>query len=166
MFAYGGLDRVGRLKAEYMLKSRHVMLKITAMLGLCGLAAGVDTGRAAAPPGRFDGVWSTVISCAAAPGALPYHYELSSVVRSNVLHGERGAKGLPGWLQLDGRILPDGSARIAAQGLVGKERAALAELPAGTPYHYSIDATFSDGSGSGYRVRLRRCTVSFRKHAP
>jgi hypothetical protein len=149
-----------------MLKSRCVMLKIAAMLGLCGLAAAVNTARADASPARFDGVWSTVISCAAAPGALPYRYELSSVVKNNVLRGERGIKGVPGWLQLEGRILADGSARIAARGLVGKERAALGELPAGTPYHYSIDAMFSDASGSGYRVRLRRCTVSFRKNTP
>ncbi len=38
---------------------------------------------------------------------------------------------MPGWLQLDGRILPDGSADISARGLVGKERAAIGGAPAG-----------------------------------
>jgi hypothetical protein len=134
--------------------------KITGV-GLCGLLMAVSAARADAPQPRFDGVWTTVLSCSAAAGALPYSYLFSSRVKDSVLHGERGIKGAPGWLHLDGRVLPDGSAGIAARGLVGKEQAAIGERPPGTPYSYRIEARFSDDSGTGHRVRGRICTVSF-----
>jgi hypothetical protein len=126
-------------------------------LALCGVGAA----RADESQSRFDGVWSTVLSCSAAPGAVPYSYQFSSTVKNSVLHGERGIKDAPGWLQLDGHILPDGSTDISAHGLVGKQRAALGERPPGTPYSYHIDARFSDNSGTGHRVKSRSCTVSF-----
>jgi hypothetical protein len=139
--------------------------KIIAVAGLCLLLLGIDAARADESPARFDGVWTTVVACAATDGAVPYSYEFSSTVKDSVLHGEHGIKGAPGWLQLDGRIMPDGSAAISAHGLVGKERAALGERPPGTPYRYQIDARFSDQSGTGHRVKGRTCTVSFSRHA-
>jgi hypothetical protein len=117
-------------------------------------------------PAAFDGAWNTVITCAPAPGALPYTYRFSSTVKDGVLHGERGVKGLPGWLALDGRIAPDGSADIRARGLVGKSRYAVGERPTGTPYRYRIDARFTTNSGAGERVNLRSCTASFTRQAP
>jgi hypothetical protein len=137
------------------------MKQIIATLGLCALLLGVSAARADAPQARFDGVWTTVVSCAPSAGALPYSYTFSSIVKESALHGERGIKGAPGWLHLDGRILADGSAGIAARGLVGKEQAAIGERPPGTPYSYRIEAKFSDDSGTGHRVKGRACTVSF-----
>lgn len=142
------------------------MRKVITALGLFGLLFGVGAARAEEPQARFDGVWSTVVSCSASAGALPYSYDFPSIVRNNVLHGERGIKGMPGWLQLDGRILPDGSADISARGLVGKERAAIGERPPGTPYSYRIDARFSENSGTGHRVKGRICTASFSRKNP
>jgi hypothetical protein len=134
--------------------------KIIAALGLCGLLVTVSAARADPPQARFDGVWDTVVSCPAAAGALPYSYSFSSFIKDSVLHGERGIKGAPGWLHLDGRVLPDGSVSIAARGLVGKEQAAIGERPRGTPYSYRIEARFSEDSGAGQRVKGRACTVS------
>ncbi len=128
---------------------------------LCAGAA-----HAAPPPAAFDGEWTTVITCAPAVGALPYTYHFTSTVRNNVLHGERGARGVPGWLSLDGQIMPDGSADIRARGLVGKARYAVGERPAGTPYSYHIDARFAQSSGAGQRVKERSCTASFTRKAP
>jgi hypothetical protein len=139
--------------------------KSIAMVAACLALLGTDGVRADESQSRFDGVWTTVVACAAAGGAVPYSYEFSSTVKDSVLHGERGVKGAPGWLQLDGRILPDGSAAISAHGLVGKERAALGERPPGTPYSYRIDASFSDKSGTGHRVKNRNCTVSFNRQS-
>jgi hypothetical protein len=137
------------------------MPKTITAFGLCGLLCAAGAARADEPRAHFDGVWTTVVSCSASAGALPYSYEFSSTVRNGVLHGERGAKGVPGWLQLDGRILVDGSADISARGLVGRERAAVGERPPGTPYSYRIDAKFSEDSGTGHRVKGRTCAVSF-----
>ena len=143
------------------------MPKIITTLALCGvLLFAAGAARADEPQARFDGMWTTVVSCSVAAGALPYSYEFPSTVKNNVLHGERGVKGAPGWLQLNGRILADGSADISARGLVGKERAAVGERPPGTPYSYHIDARFSDNSGTGHRVKGRTCTVSFNRKGP
>jgi len=142
------------------------MSRIIAAVALCGLLFGIGAARADDQQTRFDGEWTTVVSCPASAGALPYSYEFPSIIANGVLHGDRGVKDVPGWLRLDGRVLPDGSARISAHGLVGKERAALGERPPGTPYSYRIDASFSDKSGTGHRLKGRACTVSFSKKGP
>jgi hypothetical protein len=140
--------------------------KIMTVSALFLVLFALGAARADEPQAHFDGVWTTVVACAAVGGAVPYSYEFFSTVKDSVLHGEHGVKGAPGWLQLDGHIMPDGAAAIAAHGLVGKERAALGERPPGTPYRYQIDARFSDKSGTGHRVKGRTCTVSFSRHAP
>ncbi len=142
------------------------MSKIIAATGLCSLLFAASATRADDVPARFDGTTITVVSCSVAGAVLPYSYELTSTVKEGLLHGARGVQGTPGWLQLDGRILADGSADISARGLVGKERYALEERPAGTPYSYRIDARFSETSGVGHRVKGRACTVSFSRKGP
>jgi hypothetical protein len=116
-----------------------------------------------APDRRFDGTWDTVLSCENAGRALGYSYRFPSVVKEGALRGENGTKGKAGWLQLEGNILPDGSAKIDADGLVGSSDAALGKLSAGTPYHYTIAANFSGESGTGKRVEGRACSVTFTK---
>ena len=142
------------------------MSRIIAALVLCGLLSGANAARADEPQTRFDGEWTTVVTCSASAGALPYSYEFPSIIANGGLHGSRGMKGVPGWLQLDGRVLPDGSATISARGLVGKERAAVGERPPGTPYSYRIEASFSEKSGAGHRLKGRTCTVSFSRKGP
>jgi hypothetical protein len=112
---------------------------------------------------RFDGTWDTVLSCENAAGALGYSYKFLSIVKDGVLHGEKGTKGKAGWLQLDGKILADGSASLYADGLVGAAEVAVGKRPAGTQYGYHVDAKFSNDSGSGKRVEGRPCSVSFAK---
>lgn len=135
-----------------------------ALAALALLAVGMA--RADESPAPFDGVWATVVACAASAGALPYTYEFPSTITRGVLHGERGIKGAPGWLRLDGRVAPDGSAILAAHGLVGKEWAATGHLPPGTPYKYRIEASFSQSAGTGSRVAGRTCKISFNKETP
>jgi hypothetical protein len=64
---------------------------------------------------------------------------------------------------LDGKILPDGTSNIYADGLVGAADAAVGHRPAGTQYGYHIDAKFSDDAGTGKRVEGRACSVTFTK---
>jgi hypothetical protein len=118
-----------------MIPSRFALLALTIALAP---SASVS---AAEPDRHFDGTWDT----------------------DGVLHGEKGTKGKPGWLQLDGKILTDGSAKIYAEGLVGAADAAVGHRPAGTQYGYHIEAKFSEDSGNGKRVEGRACTVAFEK---
>jgi hypothetical protein len=111
--------------------------------------------------GPFDGSWDTVLSCENAAGALGYSFKFLSIVKDGTLHGEKGAKGKPGWLQLDGKILADGSAKIYADGLVGASEVAVGRRPVGTEYGYHIQAKFSEESGTGKRVEGRPCSVTF-----
>jgi len=113
--------------------------------------------------GRFDGEWDTILSCPNAAGALGYSFEFLSSIRQGVLHGEKGTKGEPGWLQLDGTIPPDGHASIYANGLVGASEAAVGHRPPGTQYGYHLDVELGDTSGKGRRVEGRPCTVTFTK---
>lgn len=114
----------------------------------------------------FDGTWDTTVSCENAAGALGYSYRFDSIVKNDVLHGDKGDKGKPGWYQLDGKIAPDGTARFYADGLVGAAEAAVGHLHAGTRYGYHVDANFSGDAGTGKRVEGRPCTVEFSRKPP
>jgi hypothetical protein len=131
------------------------------------MAMSVSGTRAEAAPGSFDGTWTTILSCANSNGALGFSFEFPSIVTGGVLHGEKGTKGEPGWLALDGPIQPDGAALLYVNGLVGAAPFAVGQRPAGTAYGYHVDARFSGDAGTGHRVEGRPCTVSFaRKEKP
>jgi hypothetical protein len=125
-----------------------------------GAASGA---RADDAEGRFDGTWDTILSCANSNGALGYSFEFPAIVTHGVLHAEKGNKGEPGWLQIDGTIDRDGSASLYATGLVGAAPFAVGQRPAGTQYGYHIDSKFTDTTGEGHRVEGRPCTVIFKK---
>lgn len=112
---------------------------------------------------RFDGSWNTTLSCGNNSGALGYSFAFPATVKEGVLHGEKGTKDEPGWLELNGTILADGSANIYAKGLVGASEYAVGHRPAGTGYGYHIDAKFSGKKGSGKRVEGRPCDVTFER---
>ena len=123
----------------------------------------LNAARADEAKNRFDGVWDTVISCGNTRGALGYSFRFPSTVKNGTLHGEKGTKGEPGWLELDGKILSDGSAKIYADGRVGAREFAVGQRPAGTRYGYHIEANFSDVTGTGNRVEGRPCALTFTK---
>ena len=128
---------------------------------LCLLA--VRAGQAAESANRFDGEWDTILSCPNSNGALGYSFEFPSLVKEGVLHAEKGVKGQPGWLQLDGPISPDGSANLYASGLVGAAEMAVGHRPPGTQYGYHLDVQFNGISAKGQRVEGRPCTVTLAK---
>jgi hypothetical protein len=112
---------------------------------------------------QFDGTWNTIVSCQNEQDALGYAFEFPSNVKDGVLHGEKGVKNTPGWLQIDGPIAADGTARLFADGLVGAAPYAVGHRPAGSQYGYHVDAKFTGQYGIGHRVEGRPCTVEFRK---
>ena len=128
---------------------------------LCFLA--VRAGHAAESANHFDGKWDTILSCPNSSGALGYSFEFPSLIKESVLHGEKGVKGQPGWLQLDGPVSPDGTANLYASGLVGAAEMAVGRRPPGTQYAYHLDVQFDGSAGKGQRVEGRPCTVDFRR---
>jgi hypothetical protein len=120
-------------------------------------------GGAYAASGQFDGTWNTTLSCSNADGALGYSFRFPSVVKDDVLHGEKGKKNEPGWLSIDGNVGPDGKAALYVDGLVGAAPYAVGQRPGGTQYGYHVNAVFSEREGRGSRVEGRSCTVEFTK---
>ena len=118
---------------------------------------------AAAEGAHYDGTWSVAVVCAPAEGASAYKVELIAQVKDNVLRGEQGADGKPGWLRLDGTIQADGSATLDAQGLTGDPKYNLRGLAQGVPYAYHVAAHFDANRGAGRRLELRACDLRFAK---
>jgi hypothetical protein len=137
-------------------------MKRTVFPLLCALFLCFSVSRAA-EPNRFDGTWDTVLSCSNTDGALGYSFKFPSIVKDSTLHGEKGTKGQPGWLQIQGKIQPDGNAKLYTNGLVGASEVAVGHRPPGTEYGYHVDAKFTDQEGSGKRVEGRPCEVTFSK---
>ena len=136
--------------------TRIMILVSTAIaLAFASAATGADNAT------RFDGTWDTTLSCSNSTGALGYSFQFPSTVKDGVLHGQKGDEGKPGWLQLDGNIQPDGTAKLYAKGLVGAKEYAVGHRPAGSEYGYHIEGTFSEKEGSGKRVEGRPCEVNF-----
>jgi hypothetical protein len=138
-------------------------MRRTVGLSLCLAFIFLHGAQAADEAARFEGIWDTTVSCSNAAGALGYSFEFPSTVKDGVLHGEKGTAGKPGWLQLQGNIRPDGTARLYARGLVGAQEFAVGHRPAGTEYSYHIVGKFSDKEGTGKRVEGRPCDVTFVK---
>jgi hypothetical protein len=124
----------------------------------------LSTARSDSNSRRFDGIWTTILSCSNSNGALGYSFEFPSTVKDGVLHAEKGTREQPGWLQLDGRILDDGSADLYAKGIVGAAQFAVGQRPAGTEYGYHVAAQFSESSATGHRVEGRPCRVTFSRN--
>jgi len=132
-------------------------------LGISILVIGLYAANGADDTKRFDGTWDTTVSCTNTEGALGYSYQFPSTVKEGVLHGEKGKKGKPGWLVLDGTILPDGTMKLYAKGLVGAQEVAVGHRPAGSPFGYHIEGKFTEKEGNGKRVEGRPCDVTFAK---
>jgi len=132
-------------------------------LGICIVVICMNAASAEDDPKHFDGTWDTTVSCSNTEGALGYSYQFPSTVKDGVLHGEKGQKGKPGWLQIDGKILPDGTMKLYAKGLVGAQEVAVGHRPRGSEFGYHIEGKFSEKEGNGKRVEGRPCEVEFAK---
>jgi adenylate cyclase len=112
---------------------------------------------------RFDGAWSVSVACEPmGTGALAYKFDFVAQVKDNFLRGERRAEGSPGWLKLQGPIEPDGKATLDAQGLTDDPKYSNG-VAHGTPYAYHVAAHFDSDRGTGRRLEMRACNLSFAK---
>jgi hypothetical protein len=141
-----------------MARTRALFL---ALVSTCLVAA---PAVAQAPTTAFDGTWLVIVSCSAASdGALGYVYRFPASVSEGLLHGEHKAKGLPGWLTIDGTIKSDGSAILLAQGLTGRPAYSVDRVQPLTAYAYHVTAHFGPTQGTGTRIELRPCDLQFSK---
>jgi hypothetical protein len=102
------------------------------------------------------------LACQSVGEAKGYTYRFVAQVKDSILHGETGTAGTPAWFAIDGPIEGDGHATLRATGLVGNPATAFG-MKSGSSYSYTIEASFDARQGSGKRVELGPCSVSFTK---
>ena len=113
---------------------------------------------------RFDGTWTTIVDCArASDGALGYTLQFDSKIKDGVLYGERDREGQPGWMKLEGRVEPSGQAMLSARGLTADPRYSVNRVQTLSPYSYHVKAQFDERQGTGTRIELRKCELTFRR---
>ncbi len=144
------------------LRIRSRTASCMAILGACAVSLGYGLDAQAAGP--FDGAWNVTLNCPTAPdNTLSYTWQFPATVVQGVLHGEHGVKDGGGWLTLDGKIEPDGSSTLMANGLTNTPAYAVGHPQPRTPYTYEVSAHFDAASGSGQRTTTRHCDFVFVK---
>jgi hypothetical protein len=129
-----------------------------------GLAAAAISGAALAQSAdRFDGKWTTVVTCSAAQGAGGFTILVDADIKNGIFRGEKGEQGKPGWYSLTGKVAADGSVNLFARGIVPSSRLAAGNVPVGTPYGYPVTGRLEGAKGTGARQGGRPCSVAFTK---
>jgi len=127
------------------------------------------TGAGGQSSALFDGKWLTKLTCPEKGNTEGYTWQFASVVQSSNFRGEHGTAGEPGYLLIEGKIAEDGSAKLAATGIVASRKYARGVLAhKGADYSYNIKAQFQDTKGTGTRdtglgIVGRPCTFDFAK---
>jgi hypothetical protein len=118
---------------------------------------------------RFDGNWRTTLTCPPKGKTDGYTWKFVSKVTAGNLRGGRGIAGEPGYFLIEGKIKEDGSAKIAASGIVASRQYARGVFASkGEEYNYDVKVQFTDTAGSGTRseglgIVGRPCTFDFVK---
>jgi TIR domain len=114
------------------------------------------------PSKDFDGSWATTWRCADMGRAPGYTYEFRAQVRDGAFHGQYGIKDHPGSLELKGKIEPDGTAAFKGAVVVGSSIVGMGAARGTVSQVYAM-AAFGRTSGSGDRINLRPCSLTFVK---
>jgi len=136
------------------------LLMVCALILLSGISVAAD---------RFDGNWSTKLTCPAKGNTEGYTWQFASVIQNNKFRGEHGTAGEPGYLLIEGKIADDGSSKLSANGIVVSRKYARGVFThKGEEYSYDIKAQFKEKEGTGIRneglgVIGRPCTFEFVK---
>jgi hypothetical protein len=118
---------------------------------------------------RFDGNWLTTLTCPAKGNTEGYTWKLTGLIKDGNFRAEHGTAGQPGYLLIDGPIKDDGSAKLAASGIVASRQYARGVFAAkGEDYSYNVKAQFKETEGTGKRdeglgIVGRPCTFDFVK---
>ncbi len=118
---------------------------------------------------HFDGTWHTKVVCPAKGNTMGFTWNFDSVVTNGNLRGVHGTEGQPGSFVLEGKIKPDGSAKLSGNGIIGSKKYARTVFAGtGDSYSWEVKAQFKDAEGSGMRnegmgIIGRPCTFDFVK---
>lgn len=120
--------------------------------------------------GKIDGNWTTHLACEAHGETPAYKWEFLSTIKERVFHGQHSEEGQPGYLVIDGKISDDGSAKLAAKGVVTQNHAHGVLAMKENKYSYNIEAQFKETKSTGKRdegagMLGRPCTFQFDKVA-
>jgi hypothetical protein len=123
---------------------------------------------AQAAGGPFDGTWTTNMSCDASSRMPAYTWTFVSTITDSDFHGQHGEEGGPGYMVMDGKIGPDGSAKLHAKGTVQAGKAGFVTQLKGNKYDYYVEAKFTGTTGTGKRdegagLLGRPCSFQFTK---
>jgi len=163
------LDALGfgaKTASNCLPKQKGYLRKATRLLVGCALMllAGISVAGE-----RYDGNWLTKLTCPPKGNTEGYTWQFPSVVQNSNFHGERGTAGEPGYLLIEGKIAEDGSAKLAATGIVASRKYSRGiTAHKGEDYGYNIKAQFKETEGTGARneglgVVGRPCTFEFSK---
>jgi len=108
----------------------------------------------------FDGTWATTQKCPDVGKTKGYNFNYKVVIKDGMLEGKH-LSGAGGTLSMQGKINPDGTAYLNAEGTTGSPRYAIGNLKPGSPVRYYVDAKFSGNRGTGSRVSARKCDFTF-----
>jgi len=118
---------------------------------------------------RFDGNWSTKLTCPDKGNTKGYTWVFPGVIENNNFRGEHGKAGEPGYLLVEGRIKEDGSAKLSATGIVASREYARGVFTGkGDEYSYDVKAQFGESEGKGTKsaglgIIGRACAFEFVK---
>jgi hypothetical protein len=83
-------------------------------------------------------------------------------VKDGAYHGRTGNAGEPGSLVVDGKVAADGAAAFLAKGFSGSSFFSGGFAP-GTPFSFNALAQFERTGGTGKRIEVRPCNLTFAK---
>jgi hypothetical protein len=118
---------------------------------------------------HFDGTWHTKVVCPDKGKTMGFTWNFDSVVTNSNLRGVKGTEGQPASFVLEGKIKPDGSAKLSGNGIIGSKKYARTVISGtGDSYTWEVKAQFKDTEGSGMRneglgIMGRPCTFDFVK---
>ena len=114
----------------------------------------------------YDGRWNVTQNCpSTTQNVQGYNWTYGATVSNGALTAIRAPSGpSDGSIRLSGRIRPDGSALISANGRTGRPEYSVGHVAQGYPVRFSFIARFSPTSGSGTRTQQRSCDFSFSKN--
>ena len=149
--------RIAQGKREGDTKARDAVVSAPALP-----PADRDSRTATGSAGRFDGTWNVTINCQkASDGAFGYVLEFVAEIKDGYLRGRQGTAGSPGSVEIQGQIGPDGNAKFDARGLTGDPKYNVKGVQSGVPYGYQVAAHFDGEHGTGHRLQLRPCDLTF-----
>jgi hypothetical protein len=149
---------------------------ITIVFAVCTLLS-VQNTKAASTETAFDGTWWVTLNTHdykdpnTGQVALAYVDHFPAEIKNGILHGEYATRGLPGWLEIDGKIGADGTALLHVKALTGPAKynfqykgQGTPHSPPGKPYAYDVNAHFKGRRGSGRRIGGRIGIFDFVKN--